>query len=130
MRTRQAVQTSLPAPPVALLAFSDPSRFPPRGPGMDAYPDRAAWLAARHDWEARHGVTIAAWSEATHNELAARAGTLAELNEALELTMYEPDEGDEWSDPRMMTDAELRELEEAARRGARARRGLAHDAAR
>lgn len=104
MRQRQAVQSVLPAPPEELLNFTDPSRWPPGGPGADAYPDREAWLAARHDWEARQALTIPQWSEATHAELAARAGSLAELNEALSLTMYEPDDGDEWAgryaDPR------------------------------
>jgi hypothetical protein len=104
MRQRQSQATALPAPPEALLNFSDPSRYPPRGPGMDAYPDREAWLAARRDWEARHGLTIPQWSEATHAELAARAGTLAELNEALALTMYEDDEEDgHYADPRPVT---------------------------
>lgn len=97
MRQRQAVQSALPAPPEELLSFTDPARYPRGGPGMDAYPDRAAWLAARHDWEARQGLTIAEWSEATHAELAARAESLAEVNEALALTMYE---ADDWADPR------------------------------
>ena len=44
-------------------------------------------------------MTIAEWSEVTHAELVARAGSLGELNEALMLTMYEPDE---WSDPRLV----------------------------
>jgi hypothetical protein len=95
MRVRQARETALPAPPEALLEFTDPSRYPRGGPGMDAYPDREAWLAARHSWEAAHGMTIGEWSEKTHAELARRAGSLAEFNEALALTMYEADEDDE-----------------------------------
>ena len=100
MKVREARQASLPAPPETLLMFADPSRGGGRGPGMDAYPDRAAWLAARHDWEARHGMTIAEWSGATLAELQRRAGSMTELNEALELTMFE---ADDWQDPRMVT---------------------------
>ena len=103
MRPRLAAQTSVAGPPEELLLFTAMNGVD-RGPGALAYPDREAWLAARHDWEARQGLTIPEWSEATHAELAARAGSLAELNEALALTMYEPDDGDEWAgryaDPR------------------------------
>ena len=88
----------LTAPPTELLMYEDSSRYPPRGPGMDAYPDRDAWLAARRDWETRHGMTIGAWSTATRDELRCRAQSLDELNEAIGLTMYEPDDGSE--DPR------------------------------
>ena len=71
MKVREAREASLPAPPEALLYVRRPQSWRPdgRGPGMDAYPDRAAWLAARRDWEARHGMTIAEWSETTLAEL-------------------------------------------------------------
>ena len=88
MRVREARQASLPAPPEELLWFGNRTCSGP-GPGMGAYPDRAAWLAARRDWETRHGMTVAEWSAATLAELQRRAGSMAELNEALELTMYE-----------------------------------------
>jgi hypothetical protein len=61
---------------------------------------RHAWLAARHDWEAQHGMTIAEWSEATWAELRRRAGSLDEFSQALQLTMFEEDD---WSDPRTWT---------------------------
>lgn len=98
MKVREAREASLPAPPEALLMFADLSRPGGRGPGMEAYPDRAAWLAGRREWEARHGMTIAEWSSATLAELRRRAGSLDEFNEALELTMYEEDD---WQDPRI-----------------------------
>ncbi len=80
-----------------LLEFADLWWADARGPGMDAYPDRDAWLATRHDWETRHGMTVAKWSEPALAELQSRARSLVELNEVLELTMYEPDD---WQDPR------------------------------
>lgn len=98
MKIREAREASLPAPPVELVMFADPSSPGGRGPGMDAYPDRAAWLAARSSWAVRHGMTIAEWSAATLAELLRRAGSLAEMNEALELTMFE---ADDWEDPRL-----------------------------
>lgn len=97
MKLRAVREASLPAPPEALLMFADPSRPDGRGPGMDAYPDRAAWLAARAAWVAAQGMTIAEWSEATLAELERRAQSLDEMNQALELTMFEPDD---WQDPR------------------------------
>jgi hypothetical protein len=97
VKVRESRAASLDAPPVELLMFSDISVPDGRGPGMDAYLDRAAWPAARHDWEARHGMTVAQWSDATFAELRARAGSLDELNEALALTMFEEDD---WQDPR------------------------------
>jgi hypothetical protein len=96
----QAAQVMLEAPPPELLMFTDMSQVGWRGPGMDAYPDRAAWLAARHDWETRHGMTVAEWAEATWDELRRRARSLEEFNEALALTMFEEDD---WQDPRMVT---------------------------
>lgn len=98
MKIREAREASLPAPPEELLMFADPSAVDGRGPGMDAYPDRAAWLAARGEWAARHAMTIAEWSEATLAELVRRAGSLDEFNEAIALTMFEPDD---WQDPRV-----------------------------
>ena len=97
VRVREARQASLPAPPEELLWFGNRTCSGP-GPGMGAYPDRAAWLAARRDWETRHGMTVAEWSAATLAELQRRAGSMTELNEALKLTMYEPDD---WHDPRL-----------------------------
>jgi hypothetical protein len=32
--------------------------------GVDVYPDRAAWLVARHAWEAGHGMTAGQWFDA------------------------------------------------------------------
>jgi hypothetical protein len=101
VKVREARQAALPAPPEELLWFTQSWRPAGRGPGMDAYPDRAAWLAARRDWETRHGMTIAEWSAATWAELHRRAGSLDEFNEALELTMYE---ADDWQDPRDLRD--------------------------
>ena len=106
MKVREAREASLPAPPEALLYVRHPVVAPDgRGPGMDAYPDRAAWLAARHGWEARHGMTIAQWSETTFAELRRRAGSLDEFNEALALTMFEEDD---WQDPRDLPELEAR----------------------
>ncbi len=93
----RAAPVMLKAPPPELLMFTDPSKADGRGPGMGAYPDRGAWLAARHDWEARHGMTVAQWSESALAELESRASSLDEFNEVLSLTMYEPDD---WQDPR------------------------------
>jgi hypothetical protein len=75
-----------------LLESADLSRADARGPGMDAYADRDAWLATRHDWETRHGMTVTKWPESALAELQSRARSLVELNEVLELTMYEPDD--------------------------------------
>jgi hypothetical protein len=87
----------LEAPPAELLMFTDPSQRGGRGLGMGAYPDRGAWLAARSDWAARHGMTIAEWSAATLEELHRRASSLDELSEAIDLIMFEEDD---WQDPR------------------------------
>lgn len=101
MRYReQAAQVMLKAPPAELLMFTDPSQPGGRGPGMGAYRDRGAWLAARADWSARHGMTIAEWSVATLEELSRRAGSLAEMSQAIDLVMFEEDD---WQDPRMVT---------------------------
>jgi hypothetical protein len=87
----------LEAPPPELLTFAGLSQVDGRGLGMDAYPDRAAWLAARRDWEARHGMTVGEWSASAFAELRSRARSLDEFSEALFLTMYE---ADDWQDPR------------------------------
>ncbi len=81
--------------------FTDLSKPGGRGPGMDAYPDRAAWLAGRRDWKARHGMTVAEWSAASLAELQHRAASLADMSQAIGLTMFEPDD---WSDPRTWSD--------------------------
>ena len=117
MRIREAREASLPAPPEALLMFADLSKVGGRGPGMEAYPDRAAWLAARREREARHGMTIAEWATSTLAELSARARSLGEMNEAAELTMHEPDD---WQDPRTLTGEQL-----AAGSDAKVRQSLA-----
>jgi hypothetical protein len=100
VKPRRSAQeaSALAAPPEALLQFTDPARPDGRGPGMDAYEGRAQWLAARRSWEARHGMTLAEWSEAALAELLRRAGPLEEANEAIALTMFEPDD---WEDPRL-----------------------------
>jgi hypothetical protein len=98
VRVREVREASLPAPPEALLMFADCSRADGRGPGMVAYPDRVAWLAARADWESRHGMTVGEWSAATLAELSRRAGSLAEMNDALAMTMFEEDDERDFRD--------------------------------
>lgn len=84
-------------PPPELRMFCDLSRADGRGPGMDAYPDRAAWLAARRDWEAAHGMTLNEWEDAMVGELLADHCTLAELNDSVRFMI----EDDDFRDPRL-----------------------------
>ena len=119
MRVREARQASLPAPPGTLLWFTQSWRPEGRGPGMDAYPDRAAWLAARREWETRHGMTIAEWSEATWEELRRRARSLDEFNASFALIMFEEDD---WQDLRTWTSEQMAAGREAALREVQARR--------
>jgi hypothetical protein len=84
--------------PPELRMFSDPSRADGRGPGMDAYPDRAAWLAARRAWEAEHGMTCTEWYDALLAELQASRPSLEELNANFCFYFTEEDEDE---DPRL-----------------------------
>lgn len=65
--------------------------------GVSAYPDRAAWLAARREWEAGHGVTVAEWFRQVCDYALRRAGLQA-MNDAFSL--YFTEDEDEF-DPRV-----------------------------
>lgn len=82
--------------PPELRMYGDPSVPGGRGPGMDAYATRDAWLAARREWEAGAGMTTAEWFEAVVAD-GARRGGLQGLNEAFSAFFTE---GDDHEDPR------------------------------
>ena len=84
-------------PPPELRMFCDLSKAGGRGPGMDAYPDRAAWLTARREWETAHGMTLKQWEDALIAQLLAERCTLSELNESGRFMIEE----DDFVDPRL-----------------------------
>jgi hypothetical protein len=84
--------------PPELRRYDDPSKVDGRGPGMDAYQDRAAWLAARREWEANAGMTCEEWFRAVCDEGLHR-DALVGLGEAYSLYFTEDDD---WEDPRLM----------------------------
>ena len=90
-------QVTLAVPPPELRMFCDLSKADGRGPGMDAYPDRAAWLAARREWEAAHGMTLKQWEDALIAQLHAEDCTLSQLNDAARFMI----EDDDFTDPRL-----------------------------
>lgn len=99
MRDRAVVtRVALAVPPPQLRMFGDPSAPGGRGPGMDAFADRAAWLAARREWAAGHGLTVLEWWDELLAESLADGCSLDELNMAFSRYMTEPDD---WSDPRL-----------------------------
>jgi hypothetical protein len=89
--------------PPQLRMYADPSVVGGRGPGMDAYPDRAAWLAARRKWEAEHGITAEDWFREVCSDALRRRGLQA-MNEAFSAYFIE---GDDDEDARTWTDEQL-----------------------
>jgi hypothetical protein len=65
--------------------------------GVSAYPDRAAWLAARREWEAASGITCDEWFAQVCDHALRRAGLQA-MNDAFSLYFTEEDEDE---DPRL-----------------------------
>jgi hypothetical protein len=100
MKTRvRTPQVLIEPPPAELRMFSDPSRVGGRGPGMDAFPDRAAWLAAREAWAAEHGITVPQWWDGLVAEMAQHGQSLADLN--LPFSHEYMVEEDDWEDARL-----------------------------
>jgi hypothetical protein len=102
MREREAVSTVAAAVPgPELRRFTDASRPEHTGPdlGANVYPDRAAWLAARAEWAAVHGMTVPEWFGAMLAETREAGCTLDELNLAFGRYLTEPDE--DRGDPRL-----------------------------
>jgi hypothetical protein len=93
-------QVLIEAPPDELRMFSDPSQRHARGLGMDVYPDRAAWLAAREAWAAERGMTVRQWWEGFVDELVEHAQSLDEMN--LPFSREYHVEEDDWEDPRLV----------------------------
>jgi hypothetical protein len=93
--------TAMAAPPPELRMFADPSKVDGRGPGMDAFPDRAAWLAARAEWAAGHGKTVGQWfddlMEEVRQDMHSGHCTLAESSDMFRFYV----EPDDWHDPRL-----------------------------
>lgn len=92
--------TAMDAPPPELRTFADLSRADGRGPGMDAYTDRAVWLAARQEWAGEHGKTVTQWWDDLMDEMRQdmhdRRCTLAEANDVYRFHV----EPDDFTDPR------------------------------
>ena len=87
-------------PPVALRTFDDPSwSHDPSEIGRAAYGSREAWLAARAEWAAGHGMTITEWWRELVEETQARARTMAEINEPFSAAYLT--EADDDYDPRL-----------------------------
>jgi hypothetical protein len=69
------------SPPVALRRFDDPSwRIPAEQLGQAVYGSRDAWLAARAEWAAEHGLTVMEWWDALVQQVIATAETLDDLS--------------------------------------------------
>jgi hypothetical protein len=101
MRERDTVsRAARSVPPPELRRFTDPSRPGHRGAdlGVNVYPDRGAWLAARAAWAAVHGVTVGEWFDLVVDETRQEGGTLGDLNVALTLYFVEEDD---FTDPRL-----------------------------
>ena len=100
-REKTGPADAMTAPPPALRVFTDPSRADGRGPGMDAYPDRAAWLKARTEWAAEHGKTVSQWWNDLMDEhlkdMHEGRCTLAEAGNIFRFAVEE----DDWIDPRL-----------------------------
>ena len=77
--------------PPELRQYDDPSVVGGRGPGMDTYATRDAWLAARREWEAAAGMTTAEWFRLVVDD-GARAAGLQGLNEAFSAYFTEADD--------------------------------------
>jgi hypothetical protein len=85
--------------PPELRMYSDMSKVGGRGPGMDAYPDRGAWLAARRAWEASNGMTAGEWFGELLSQMRASGCTLDEMNLAFSEFLTE---ADDWKDSRLI----------------------------
>ena len=86
-------------PPPELRMFTDASR--PGHDGLDlgvnVYADRAAWLAARREWEQANGISLRDWFTELLAETREAGAGLDEINGAFSAYLTEPDEDD---DPR------------------------------
>jgi len=101
MRTREAAsRVTRSVPPPELRLFTDPSRPGHQGAdlGVNAYADRAAWLAARREWERVSGLPVREWFREMLAETQEAGCTLGELNMAFSTYLTEDDD---WSDPRL-----------------------------
>jgi hypothetical protein len=86
--------------PPELRMFSDESRADGRGAGMDAFPDRAAWLAARRAWEAEQGMTAAQWWDELNREIIRAGLCLDDLNKEFSRYLVEEDDFEDPREPR------------------------------
>jgi hypothetical protein len=87
-------------PPAALRMYADPSwSIDPAETGKAVYGSREAWLAARAQWAAGHGMTIMDWWHELVRETPGRARTLPEANEPFSAAYSI--EADEDQDPRL-----------------------------
>jgi hypothetical protein len=86
--------------PVHLRIFDDlgSAAAPDRAlQGVSVYPDRAAWLYARREWEAEHRITVEDWFTDVGEDAGRRFG-LQGMNEAFSRYFCE---GDYDEDPRL-----------------------------
>lgn len=60
MRVKPPARPQLAEPPPALRRFGSVYGAG-EGLGRDLYTGGPAWVAARHEWQDRHGVTLDAW---------------------------------------------------------------------
>ena len=87
-------------PPPELRRFADPSRPGHDGQdlGVNVFADRAAWLAARREWERANKISLPDWFDDMMAETREAAAALSEFNWATSLYMIEDDD---WADPRL-----------------------------
>ena len=97
-KTPSERRPALPEPPRELRRFGT-VYDDGRGLGRDVYPDRAAWVAARHVWAQEHGLTVTAWWAALMELAAETARGLDELNLPFADEWFV--EADEDEDPRL-----------------------------
>lgn len=92
-----ALQPPLPE----LRQFTDAARpWESRGDGLGqaVYGTREAWIVARREWEAGHGITVAEWFTLACEDALAQGG-LAAMNATFSAYLTEDDDGE--GDPRL-----------------------------
>jgi len=103
VKPRELPRAAAVAPPPELRQFTDPSRPGHQGAdlGVNVYPDRAAWLAARQAWAAGHGKTVSRWwddlMEEVRRDMREGRCTLGEANDMFRFDV----EDDDFTDPRL-----------------------------
>jgi hypothetical protein len=105
MREREAVsRVARSVPPPELRLFTDASRPGHQGAdlGVNAFADRAAWLAARREWERVNGLSLREWFDELLAGTLEAGATLTELNAAFSAYLTEDDDEDQaLTDPRL-----------------------------